>query len=128
MASSPEMVELGRFDALIADSDWRRGWADAHHGTQIGVIFTLRDGVDECSVAEWPAYQGYGGSGTLIPKAAMDDMLALIKAPPAPRLRTTEEIKRVIELNESLPEQFRGTGPDSTEHLQWLLLEREGKA
>ena len=90
IATSSETAKLSELDALIKGTGWRRGWADRIKGTQIGIVYLMRDGVDECAIAQWPAYEGSGSSGTLIPRAAIAEARNLLDNPPAPRTRREE--------------------------------------
>ncbi len=92
-----DTVELHELDALLKGLSWTRGWADNHHGAQIGIVYLIRDGIDECAVVEWPAYAGWGDRGTQVPRTALQEARALIENPPPPRLRTVSELQGQIE-------------------------------
>ena len=133
------LVELDELSRVVM-APWSRGWCDHHVGNQIAYATLIRPDVDELNVAEWPVYAGWGGSGALIPRRAVEEAREIIANNPPPRLMNVEELKKRIEFEayflkvaEEPPGRF-GKNPKSPElaegsrreiaRLQGLIVER----
>lgn len=88
VSESEDTVALSEVESLIKGTRWGRGWADRIEGAQIGIAYLIRRGVDEVAVVQWPAYEGWGGSGTQVPRSALTDTQNLLDNPPPPKLKS----------------------------------------